>query len=44
MLEEADQGVFFRPTKKIVEEYPDFPVTHEYHALQIVLEKITNNA
>jgi len=44
MLQEADQGVFFRPTKKIVAEHPDFPVAHEYPALQITLEQISNNA
>ena len=44
MLQEADQGVLFRPTKKIEAEYPDFPVAHEYPALQIALEQIANNA
>ena len=44
MLQEADQGLFFRPTKKIVAEHPDFPVAHEYPALQIALEQISNNA
>ncbi len=34
MLEEADSGIFFRPTKKITEEYPHFPVTHEYEELK----------
>ncbi len=34
MLEEADAGIFFRPTKKITEEYPDFPVTQTYEELQ----------
>ena len=42
MLREADKGIFFRPTKKIVAEYPDFPVIHEYPALQIALEQIAN--
>ena len=30
--------------KKIVAEHPDFPVAHEYPALQIALEQISNNA
>ncbi|MBC8259309.1 MAG: bifunctional phosphoserine phosphatase/homoserine phosphotransferase ThrH [SAR324 cluster bacterium] len=44
MLQEADQGIFFRPTKKITQEYPDFPVTHEYLELENILEEIANNA
>jgi phosphoserine/homoserine phosphotransferase len=33
MLKEADKGIFFRPPEKISEEFPDFPVTHEYAEL-----------
>jgi len=40
MLKEADHGIFFRPTKKIIGEYPDFPVAHEFDALKNELEKI----
>jgi phosphoserine/homoserine phosphotransferase len=40
MLKEADHGIFFRPTKKIIGEYPDFPVAHEFDALKKELEKI----
>jgi phosphoserine/homoserine phosphotransferase len=40
MLQEADHGIFFRPTKKIVGEYPDFPVTHEFDALKNELEQL----
>ena len=34
MLEEADYGIFFKPTKKIIEEFPQFPVTENYEELK----------
>ena len=34
MLEEADSGIFFKPTKKITEERPEFPVTQNYEELK----------
>jgi len=34
MLEEAHAGIFFKPTKKITEEYPDYPVTQNYEELK----------
>ncbi len=34
MLEEADAGIFFKPTTKITEEYPQFPVTESYEELK----------
>lgn len=34
MLEEAHSGIFFKPTKKITEEYPDYPVMEDYESLQ----------
>ena len=34
MLEEADAGIFFKPTKKITEEFPRFPVTENYEELK----------
>jgi len=37
MLQSADAGIFFRPTKKITEEYPVFPVTHQYEELKKIL-------
>lgn len=30
MLMESDGGVFFRPPEKIRDEFPQFPVTHDY--------------
>ena len=43
MLNEADHGIFFRPTKKIITEYPEFPVTNEYAELKIALERLTKD-
>ena len=34
MLEEADSGIFFKPTRKIIEEFPQFPVTENYEELK----------
>lgn len=34
MLEEAHSGIFFKPTTKITEEHPHFPVTQSYEELQ----------
>ncbi len=34
MLEEADSGIFFKPTKKITQEYPNYPVTQDYDELR----------
>ena len=40
MLLEADQGILFRPTNKIVEKYPYLPVTYEYNDLKSIIDKI----
>ena len=40
MLQETDQGVFFRPTKKIADEYSLLPVTHKFDALKNELEQL----
>ena len=40
MLKEANQGILFRTTEKIADEYPDFPVVHEYEELRNALERI----
>ena len=34
MLEEADSGIFFKPTHQITEEYPTIPVTRNYDELR----------
>jgi phosphoserine/homoserine phosphotransferase len=39
MLIEADQGVLFRPPQNVIQDYPDFPVIHEYSELKSFLEE-----
>ena len=34
MLSEADLGILFRPPENVIEEFPQFPVTHTYDELQ----------
>jgi phosphoserine/homoserine phosphotransferase len=34
MLSEADAGILFRPPDNVIEEFPQFPVTTDYDALQ----------
>lgn len=38
MLLEADQGVLFRPPQNVINDFPDFPVMHEYSELKCFLE------
>jgi phosphoserine/homoserine phosphotransferase len=40
MLEASDQGILFRPPENVVQEYPNYPVVHEYHDLMSLLEKV----
>ena len=40
MLLEADQGILFRPTNKIVEKYPYLPVTYEFNDLKSIIDRI----
>ena len=37
MLTEAEAGVLFRPPEQLVEEYPQFPVTHTHDELHAAL-------
>jgi len=37
MLQSADSGIFFCPTVKITEEYPELPVTQNYEELKSYL-------
>ena len=34
MIQQADQGIFYRPPEKVVKDYPQFPVTHNYEELK----------
>jgi phosphoserine/homoserine phosphotransferase len=38
MLGEADAGILFRPPQNVVEEFPQFPVTHSYDELRRAFE------
>ncbi|MBI9083316.1 MAG: bifunctional phosphoserine phosphatase/homoserine phosphotransferase ThrH [Desulfobacterales bacterium] len=40
MLKEADAGILFRPPANVVEEFPEFPVTHDYTDIRARIEKI----
>ncbi len=40
MMLEANHGIFFRPGKNIVKEYPQFPVTTEFISLKSILVNI----
>ena len=40
MLKTADAGILFCPPQKVVEEYPEFPVTHNYDELKTYLKEI----
>jgi phosphoserine/homoserine phosphotransferase len=39
MLSEADAGILFRPPDNVIEEFPQFPVTTDYPALQAEFSK-----
>lgn len=39
MLAEADAGILFRPPDNVVAEFPQYPVTRDYPALQQALEQ-----
>lgn len=34
MLKKADAGIFFRPPEGITQEFPQFPVTHQYDEMK----------
>jgi phosphoserine/homoserine phosphotransferase len=34
MLSEADLGILFRPPENVIQEFPQFPVTHSYDELK----------
>lgn len=39
MLKEADQGILFRPPQNVINDFPQFPVIHEYGELKSYLEE-----
>jgi len=43
MLNEANQGILFRTTKKIAAEFPNLPVFYDYEDLRNALVSIKNS-
>jgi phosphoserine / homoserine phosphotransferase len=39
MIQQADQGIFFRPPDKVMLDYPQFPVTRNYDELKELIEE-----
>jgi phosphoserine / homoserine phosphotransferase len=39
MLKEADTGILFRPPENVIDEFPQFPVTHDFAELKRMIEK-----
>jgi len=39
MIQQADQGIFFRPPDKVMLDYPQFPVTRDYIELKALIEE-----
>jgi phosphoserine / homoserine phosphotransferase len=39
MIQQADQGIFFRPPDKVMMDYPQFPVTRNYFELKALIEE-----
>jgi phosphoserine/homoserine phosphotransferase len=39
MLLEAKHGILFRPPKKVVNQFPEIPVVHEYEELKSLISK-----
>lgn len=39
MLQQAEQGILFRPPQNVVADYPNFPVAEDYNTLRNLIEK-----
>ena len=39
MLKEAKLGILFRPPQNVMDEYPEFPIVHEYSELKVLISK-----
>ncbi len=44
MLEEADEPILFRPPQNVIDDYPCFPLVHEYDELKKLLTYLMNNS
>jgi phosphoserine/homoserine phosphotransferase len=38
MLKRAEKGILFRPPENVVAEFPEFPVTHDFGELKVLLQ------
>ena len=43
MLKEANKSILANPPQNVIEDYPEFPVVHEYEKLKELLLKYFNN-
>ena len=39
MLQEASNGILFRPPQNVIEEFPQFPVVHDYDNFKALISK-----
>ena len=39
MLKQADAGILFRPPQNVIDDFPQFPVVHDYDALRAIMAK-----
>ncbi len=44
MLEEADKPILFSPPQNVIDDYPQFPVVHEYNELKELLTDMMNHS
>jgi len=42
MLQEADEGILFKPPQNVIKDYPDFNVIDNYKDLKEYLTKVLN--
>ncbi len=40
MIQEANQGFFFKPPDSVINDYPDIPVTRDYVELKTMIKKL----
>ncbi len=40
IIQEANQGFFFRPPDSVVNDYPDIPVTRDYVELKTMIKTL----
>lgn len=43
MLKEADKSILFRPPQNVIDDYPEFPVAHEFKELKTILNSYLNS-